>query len=352
MFGERLKEARLKMGMSQEALASVLFVSRQAVAKWENNINEPSIETIIKIADIFDINLDYLLKGMPVNKKSESRLKNTDYIPIDNSKRACNTNNIINGNNVAKIISIVFIILQYCAILIISFFFQSGIAGAIGYVLAVITFTFPFYLLVLRKHKIWAAVLGCVLSIVGLGGAIIAPLLNGGSSSSTAITTSVSLGIISSVLYIVAIVAAYRSKRVNRVAILQNSSSIFFNIEEINKKKSLSIKTIKEIHNNFLSKKNLFELCDIKEEENQYNFAINELDSYTIQKNDISYCLWFDSEVKQYNDFIVNLLTIAEKKEESEHSKETIITKVVIIVVSSCMIVTGIVAIIYIISQS
>ncbi|MEQ2527815.1 helix-turn-helix domain-containing protein [Robertmurraya yapensis] len=63
VFGEKLKKERIEKGWSQEELAEKLFVSRQSVSKWENGQNYPSIETIIKVSDLFDVTIDELLKS-------------------------------------------------------------------------------------------------------------------------------------------------------------------------------------------------------------------------------------------------------------------------------------------------
>ena len=61
-FGEKLKTLRIREEYSQEALAELLHVSRQAVTKWENNAGMPDIENIKAVADLFDVTLDSLLR--------------------------------------------------------------------------------------------------------------------------------------------------------------------------------------------------------------------------------------------------------------------------------------------------
>jgi transcriptional regulator with XRE-family HTH domain len=63
IFGEKLKNERKKKGWSQEELSEKLFVSRQSVSKWENGMNYPSIEVIIKLSDLFEITIDELLRS-------------------------------------------------------------------------------------------------------------------------------------------------------------------------------------------------------------------------------------------------------------------------------------------------
>ena len=61
VLGDKLKELREDKNMSQKALADKLGVTQQAVGKWERGKSEPDIATINKLADIFEVNTDYLL---------------------------------------------------------------------------------------------------------------------------------------------------------------------------------------------------------------------------------------------------------------------------------------------------
>ena len=89
-LGERIRELRKKYGLSQEQLADKLNVSRQAIQKWESNVNEPNIETIKCIACYFQVDFEYLLNGKApapllkdVNEKNERTvLKETKHSNI------------------------------------------------------------------------------------------------------------------------------------------------------------------------------------------------------------------------------------------------------------------------------
>ena len=59
-LGERIKEHRNKLGFSQEKIAELVGVSRQAVTKWETNQSMPCMENLIALADIFGISLGEL----------------------------------------------------------------------------------------------------------------------------------------------------------------------------------------------------------------------------------------------------------------------------------------------------
>lgn len=60
-FGEKLKEARKKIGLSQEQFAEKLNISRSAVAKWESNIGIPDVSNLKSIAKLLNVSIDSLL---------------------------------------------------------------------------------------------------------------------------------------------------------------------------------------------------------------------------------------------------------------------------------------------------
>ena len=60
-FGEKLQTLRAREGLSQDALAEALDVSRQAVSKWERDEAMPEAEKIVRISRRFGVTTDYLL---------------------------------------------------------------------------------------------------------------------------------------------------------------------------------------------------------------------------------------------------------------------------------------------------
>ena len=70
-LGARLQELRLRRGMSQDALADKLGVSRQAVSKWERDEATPDLDKIIKLSEFYGISLDALLKEEPQPAKTQ-----------------------------------------------------------------------------------------------------------------------------------------------------------------------------------------------------------------------------------------------------------------------------------------
>lgn len=61
-LGEKLSKLRKENNYTQEQLADVLGVSRQAISKWESNITYPETDKLIRISELFHCSLDYLLK--------------------------------------------------------------------------------------------------------------------------------------------------------------------------------------------------------------------------------------------------------------------------------------------------
>ena len=63
MVGERLAELRIKKNMTQEEFADYMGVTRQSVSKWELNKAFPDVEKVIRISELYDVSIDYILKG-------------------------------------------------------------------------------------------------------------------------------------------------------------------------------------------------------------------------------------------------------------------------------------------------
>ena len=57
----RLKKLRKAKGLSQTQLANELGMIKQTYSNYENEKREPNIATLIKLADYFDVSVDYLI---------------------------------------------------------------------------------------------------------------------------------------------------------------------------------------------------------------------------------------------------------------------------------------------------
>lgn len=64
-FSKKLRKLRNEKGISQQILANAVFVSRSAVAKWENGLGLPSEESLEALANFFDVPKEFLKTDTP-----------------------------------------------------------------------------------------------------------------------------------------------------------------------------------------------------------------------------------------------------------------------------------------------
>ena len=86
---EILYELRTKKGLSQDALAEKVFVTRQAVSRWENGETVPNTETLKLLSKLFDVSINTLLGspqklicqccGMPLEDSIISKEKDGEF---------------------------------------------------------------------------------------------------------------------------------------------------------------------------------------------------------------------------------------------------------------------------------
>lgn len=62
-LGQRLSHLRTGAGLSQDALAEQLGVSRQSVSKWETDGSVPELDKLVRLSQVFGVTLDELVKG-------------------------------------------------------------------------------------------------------------------------------------------------------------------------------------------------------------------------------------------------------------------------------------------------
>ena len=69
-FAAIIKNLRIERGITQEQLASLLQVSRSTIGMYETGSREPDFETLEAIADIFNVDMDYLMGRSTVERKN------------------------------------------------------------------------------------------------------------------------------------------------------------------------------------------------------------------------------------------------------------------------------------------
>ena len=60
-LSENIRQLRISRGMNQVELAKRIGVTKQCVSNWENDNVLPSVEMLVKIADVFNVSTDHLL---------------------------------------------------------------------------------------------------------------------------------------------------------------------------------------------------------------------------------------------------------------------------------------------------
>lgn len=82
-IGKKLKNARVKSGMTQENVAEKINVSRQTISNWENEKSYPDIICVIELSNLYSISLDVLLKG---DEKMIEHLEESTNVVKSNKK--------------------------------------------------------------------------------------------------------------------------------------------------------------------------------------------------------------------------------------------------------------------------
>lgn len=82
-LGNNIQLLRKNKKLSQEELAEKCNVSRQAITKWETEDSIPTLEKLIRLADIFDISLDELVGRSEENNSYEKLVELVKRVAVD-----------------------------------------------------------------------------------------------------------------------------------------------------------------------------------------------------------------------------------------------------------------------------
>ncbi len=121
-FHEKLIKLRKSKGLSQEELAEMLDVSRQAISRWELESTLPDVPNLLKISEIFGVSTDYLVhddyesdEDIPIAKEKQKKVEEKDETIITNNYK---------HKKYHLISAVCFLVATVCAI--ISIFFSSN----------------------------------------------------------------------------------------------------------------------------------------------------------------------------------------------------------------------------------
>lgn len=84
----RIKELRTERGITQADLAKILKISDRAVGYYENGDREPDYSTLLKIADYFDVSIDYLLGASDIKKLSSLQSETDFHVGLSKSEES------------------------------------------------------------------------------------------------------------------------------------------------------------------------------------------------------------------------------------------------------------------------
>ena len=85
-LGEKIQKLRKQRGLSQEALAEKVTVTRQTISKWELGQSLPDLDFIAQLSNIFNVSSDYLIKD-EMTEPNELPYKKRNYRLSERGKR-------------------------------------------------------------------------------------------------------------------------------------------------------------------------------------------------------------------------------------------------------------------------
>lgn len=83
-FSERLKTLRKEARLTQVDVAEKLGISQPAYASWERGVKKPTQENLVKLAQVLNVSVDYLVGNS--DEKIEDELDNVEFLFRMNSK--------------------------------------------------------------------------------------------------------------------------------------------------------------------------------------------------------------------------------------------------------------------------
>jgi len=109
-IGNKIKQYREQLNLSQEELADKVYVSRQTVSNWENNKSYPDINSLKLLGNIFDVSLDEFTKG-----------------DIEEMKKRINEYDLKEYNTLSIIFSVEFLVMLISSYPLLRFFKTLGL---------------------------------------------------------------------------------------------------------------------------------------------------------------------------------------------------------------------------------
>lgn len=120
-IGDKIKQYREQINLSQEELGNKVYVSRQTISNWENNKSYPDINSLKILSNIFDISLDEFIKR-----------------DIEEMKKRISEYDLKEYNTLSMIFCIEFLVMLISAYPLLKFFKTLGII--VWFIIIILTF--------------------------------------------------------------------------------------------------------------------------------------------------------------------------------------------------------------------
>ena len=148
-LSEKISALRTAHEWSQGDLAEKLDVSRQSVSKWETGQSIPDLDKVIKIADLFGVTTDYLLR------ENETQIlqpePQIDYAEMPKKEKTSEKKELSTGCIISAVL------FATLALTLLAFIDSGSIEDEIVICLTVASVIFAIELLISRRHP-WATV--------------------------------------------------------------------------------------------------------------------------------------------------------------------------------------------------
>ena len=83
----KIKILRESKGLTQQQLADMLDISRQTVQKYEAGTNEPDIKMLKRIADIFEVSVDFLIDHRVLGNDPNYPITEKEFLFVEQSRK-------------------------------------------------------------------------------------------------------------------------------------------------------------------------------------------------------------------------------------------------------------------------
>ena len=148
-IGKFIFQLRTEKKLSQNKLAEMIPISRQAISKWERGLTIPDSSTLVRLSDIFNVTINELLEGERIQDNTIERLQSKTLEIVDENKK-----NKTKYKQVTKgLLSIIFILLFS----LLGYYFINSYNSIKTYTLSGNNKAFTIYdgLLITTKSKIY-----------------------------------------------------------------------------------------------------------------------------------------------------------------------------------------------------